>query len=409
MSTETTPVEGKLDDDELMEIWKGRIGSACVPSLIDQPFCRTINEDSVFNVCWSAGDLNPLWVSEEYGRRSVFGANVAPPYMVFAIAPWALHGGVFQGARDDEGNRLSLPGASGVQGGIKIEWRRQLHLGDRFECDARVAEARTHKSRTWGRTFELVAEFTLRDASGEAAALAWFSWLGTENRDVQSPRAELETKTWTPEEIEEVRAEYARQPEKIRGDQVLFWEDLNEGDSLPTIIKGPYTEASYIAFSTAFPLRPIHSTDEVYWNHVYENNIVSWPNRGPIGSNQLTRQGVPAGHRYHYDYETARGRGLPAPIDVGNQRVVWLIQLVTMWMGDHGFLRSLEARHRDVNMMGDLTRCTGTVVGKSIEEGRHLVSCDLVASSHRGPSTVGRCTVELLSRTAGAPAGPAVS
>jgi acyl dehydratase len=407
VTSDSITADRALSDDELLEIWRQRIGTVAVPSLVDQPFCRNVNEDSIFNVCWAAGDLNPLWISEEYGRRSVFGRNIAPPYMVYALAPWTIHGGVFFGIRDAAGNRLPTPGASGVQGGVEFEWLRRLELGDRIECEARLVDVITHKSRTWGRTFELVAEFTLRDSRSEPVARARYSHLGTEHRDVQSPRVELEPRTWTPEEIEEVRAEYARQPEKIRGADVLFWEDVSEGEPLPVILKGPYTEASYIAHGTAFPLRNIHSTDEIYWNHVFEENIAVHTNRGLLGSNQLTRQGVPAGHRYHYDYDSAALRGLPAPIDVGNQRVISLIQLVTMWMGDHGLLRSLSARHRDVNMAGDLTHLTGTILEKSVEDGRHLVHCELVASTQRGPSTVGRCIVELVSRAAGPGAAPA--
>lgn len=391
----------RRSDDEFMDEWRARIGAIARPTLNDAPFCRLITEDAVLNVCLSVGDLNPLWISSEYARPSRYGSNLAPPYMLFALAPWSMHGGVFAGIRDESGRELPRPGASGVQGGITLEWRRRLRCGDRIACEARLADARTHRSRTWGRTFELVAEFVFRDDAGDTVATGRFSWLGTEHRDVQAPPTPLVPKTWTPQEIEDVRAEYARQPAKIRGSRPLYWEDVEEGEAIPAIIKGPYTETSYITFCLGIPLRTVHSTDDVFWNHVYESRMHGTPHRGPLGSNELTHQGVPAGQRYHFDYETARGRGLPAPIDVGHQRVCWIAQMLSMWMGDHGFLMRLETRHVDVNMMGDVTWCEATVRAKSTENGRHLVTLDVSCRSQRGPSTRGTATVALPSRALG--------
>jgi hypothetical protein len=278
---------------------------------------------------------------------------------------------------------------------------RRLRVGDRIVCEARLVDAITHQSRTWGRTFELVAEFTFKDQDLQPVAIGYNSLLCTEHRDVQGVR-DLSVKSWTEPEIEEVRREYSRQPGKIRGPRPLYWEDVTVGEELPSIIKGPYTEMSYITFSMAVPLRSVHATDDVFWNLVYQQNITAWPNRGALGSHEMTQQGVPAGHRYHFDYLSARKRGLPAPIDVGNQRVCWLGQLVTMWMSDHGFLKTLSIRHKDVNMMGDLTTCKGVVRHKEVSESQHLVHCDVSCETHRGPSSSGKAIVGLPSKERGA-------
>jgi hypothetical protein len=382
-----------------MAHWVAQVGAVARPSMNDAPFCRVINQDAILNLCLSVGDFNPLWLSSDYGLSSPYGSNLAPPYMLFSLAPWSMHGTVFFSFRDEAGDLLPRPGEGGVQGGITLTWRRRLRLGDRIACEARLAAARTHQSRTWGRTFELVVEFLFRDELGNHVATGSFSWLGTEHRDVQKARPNLTPKTWTMEEIEEIRTQYAAQSGKLRGGLPRYWEDVAVGDSLPTIIKGPYTEMSYIAFSIAVPLRTVNATDETYWNLAYATNVEGWPHRGPIGSNEPTRQGVPTGHRYHFDYESARNRGLPAPIDVGHQRVCWMAQLLTMWMGDHGHLRQMRARHVDVNMMGDLTRCTGVVTGKAVkEDGDHVIQIEVGCESQRGPSTQGSAEIALPSR-----------
>ena len=391
----------KMSDDELMKAWRAKIGEVAVPGLNDAPFCQLITHDAVTNFCLSVGDLNPLWCDRRYGLQSRYGDNVAPPHMLFALAPWAMHGGVLAGMRTETGDLMPKPGESGVQGGIRIEWVRRLRVGDKVTCEPRLIDVQTHRSRTWGRTFELVTEFTFKDQQFEPVALAEFSLLFTEHRDVQGPR-NLPDKMWSAAELEEVRRMYAEQPAKVRGARPRYWEDVHEGDELPAIVKGPYTETSYIAFCLGVPLRRIHATDEVYWNYAYDQHIKEYPHRGVLGSHELTRQGVPAGHRYHFDYDSAAKRGLPAPIDVGHQRVCWLGQFVTMWMGDHGFLQRLSVRHKDVHMMGDLTTCKGVVRQKESHDGERLAHCDIWCETHRGRSSEGTAVVVLPSKERGA-------
>src|SRR3546814_11108557 len=50
--------------------------------------------------------------------------------------------------------------------------------------------------------------------------------------------------------------------------------------------------------------------------------------------------------------------------------------LMTDWMGDDGFLRRLNVRVRDHNLLGDATWCKGTVTAKRVEEGQAIVSAD---------------------------------
>jgi hypothetical protein len=52
-----------------------------------------------------------------------------------------------------------------------------------------------------------------------------------------------------------------------------------------------------------------------------------------------------------------------------------------------------------VNMMGDLTRCTGVVTGKAVkEDGDHVIQIEVGCESQRGPSTQGSAEIALPSR-----------
>jgi acyl dehydratase len=100
----------------------------------------------------------------------------------------------------------------------------------------------------------------------------------------------------------------------------------------------------------------------------------------------------------HLDPTVAAGVGAPKAYDVGPQRITWLLQVVTDWMGDAGFIRSLDTRVQGMNFIGDLTYCQGEVTDTWIDEatGAYLVDVDLEGTNQDDEVTItGECTVQL--------------
>ena len=64
---------------------------------------------------------------------------------------------------------------------------------------------------------------------------------------------------------------------------------------------------------------------------------------------------------------------MPGQFDFGPQRVCWLSQMVTDWMGDDGILRKLHASVRHPNIVGDTNTVYGEVTKKYTEGNEHLV------------------------------------
>ena len=88
--------------------------------------------------------------------------------------------------------------------------------------------------------------------------------------------------------------------------------------------------------------------------------------------------------------------GVPAPYDYGPERVSWLGNVATNWMGDDGFLRQLSIRVLRHNLMGDATWCRGEVTDTRIEDGAALVELALWADNQRGERTAeGSAVVEV--------------
>jgi hypothetical protein len=101
----------------------------------------------------------------------------------------------------------------------------------------------------------------------------------------------------------------------------------------------------------------------------------------------------------HWDNAFARAVGVPGAYDYGPQRVSWLGHLLSNWMGDDGWLHTLNIQVRRFNIVGDLTRCHGVVTGKRLDGLQPLVDCDVWTENQRQERTaVGTATVGLPSR-----------
>ncbi|MBI3969050.1 MAG: hypothetical protein HY329_25705 [Chloroflexi bacterium] len=63
---------------------------------------------------------------------------------------------------------------------------------------------------------------------------------------------------------------------------------------------------------------------------------------------------------------------------------------------DDGFLKLLRGEVRRLNVVGDTTYCKGKVARKWIENGEHLVSCELWCENQRGEVTAPGYAVAVL-------------
>ncbi|MDO8784701.1 MAG: hypothetical protein Q7J12_00645, partial [Syntrophales bacterium] len=79
----------------------------------------------------------------------------------------------------------------------------------------------------------------------------------------------------------------------------------------------------------------------------------------------------------------ARAIGVERAYDYGNQRMSWLGNFFTNWMGDDGFLWKMSGDLRVFNQVGDLTTFEGKVVGKYVETGKHCVDIEVWAKNQR--------------------------
>ena len=113
----------------------------------------------------------------------------------------------------------------------------------------------------------------------------------------------------------------------------VYFDDVNEGDDLPEISRGPITETQLVRYSGASgDFNPIHTVPRV-----------------------------------------AQSVGLDGVIAHGMLTMAFAGQLLTEWAGD-GSVTKIKVRFSGMAAPGETVICRGKVGQKSVEDGKHILS-----------------------------------
>ena len=110
------------------------------------------------------------------------------------------------------------------------------------------------------------------------------------------------------------------------------------GESLPQLVKGPVTLSDQMAW-TVGEQKPIALGSPVYFD------LQSMPGR--VRTNPTTNWPYWDADQEFEDILSCRNMGVTSPPTRGMHQVCLAGQLVTDWMGDDGFLRTLDVNLRD--------------------------------------------------------------
>jgi acyl dehydratase len=363
------------------------------------PHYRSPNEDAFRHVAEAYGDDNPLWCDPEYATKSVWGGPIASPH---------LNGGDTM-IGEDEVTRLDpetkellrgdpIRGAHAFYAGSFREWWNPLRPGMRIgRRNALVGVHDKHSEFAKRAVHEWTAEvFCARDPD-LALNAQYRLMIRTEREEAQARGKydETEIRPYTDDELARIDEVYATEVERRRGADPRWFEDVQEGDEIGPIVKGP-----------------LRVTDMVCW-HVGVGMGLYGVKALRLGYQQ--RQRVPkffrpddlnipdVQQRVHWDPEWARRAGNPAIYDYGRMRETWLIHLCTDWMGDDAWLWKLDCQFRRFNYVGDTHWMRGRVTRKYLADGdRPAVDLDVWGENQRGETTTpGHASILLRSREHG--------
>jgi hypothetical protein len=205
--------------------------------------------------------------------------------------------------------------------------------------------------------------------------------------------ATVEIKPYTDDEIAAIDAQYAS--ERARGAEPRWWEDVNEGDEIGPMVKGPLLVTDMVCWHAGMGMG-LYGVKPLRLGYQNRTRIPRFFHRDPLNIPDVMQ-------RVHWDTEFAARAGNPTTYDYGRMRETWLIHLCTDWMGDDAWLWKLDCEFRKFNYVGDVQWLRGTVTHKAMFDGRPGVELDISATNQRGEvTTPGHATILLPSREHGA-------
>lgn len=367
----------KITEEGLADL-RGRIGVKIENTV--EPWNYEATRDAIRHYAHGIGDDNPLWCDPEYAKTTKYGTLVALPSFLFTTS------------RIVSGYCGGLSGVHAMWAGADWTWHKPVLRNDTITTVAHLKDLVEHQTKFAGRSFQQIYHVDFYNQHGDQVAGA-DSWVFRTDRDEARERGTKYTEArgrvepFTQEQLDEFYDIYDR--EEIRGATPRYFEDVNVGDKLPPMMKGPMTVTGFIAYAQG-------------WGGLYirANRLAYKMQKAHPGLGIRNRFNVPdCPERVHWDEAFALEVGAPGAYDYGPERTSWLTHHMTDWIGDDGFLHKSSCQIRRHNPDGDAIIITGEVTRKFEENGKKYVEVTQKATTHRGElSAFGTAVAELPSK-----------
>lgn len=344
--------------DQFEAAYKERLGEPLPPR---RPW-REVTEEWLTRYADGAGDYNPLYSDRVYADDGPQHGLVAPPGFLFSIdfgANASIWGHI------PEAN-VSMKDLTILYAGATIEMHKPIRLGDRVRSIEIPSGVRRTILRQVGEALICTGTTEYWNSRGELVAT-----LTNEMLRFPNPGSGVESSSVDDADRPRVAPDPLVWARTRRGSEPRFWASVTEGDTIPDLPKGTFTTTELYLFAHgALSTRRARQVDE-----------------GTID--------MGAGGRADPEY-ARKTRAQSASFDYGPQRMCWLTQAVTDWMGDHGTLVRMQGRLRRPNLVGDTNTVRGKIVRKYGVDDDLLVDVEVENVNHAGVVTAsGVATVKL--------------
>ncbi|MDF0544288.1 MaoC family dehydratase N-terminal domain-containing protein [Sphingobium sp. H39-3-25] len=358
--------QGKFTD-ELLDHMRGMIGTELrTDSCVNNEYATRI---AILRFCEGIGDDNPLWTDQNYAAGTRYGQLIAPPSFIFACMASVQFG---------------WPGLGGFHAETTMDFFKPIKEGDRIT--AKVVfdgfDGPTESSFA-GRRIKDYLRQEYYNQDGELVTRFICSRMRFERTEMQKRRESRKIELphpWTDDQVAAIEADILA--ETPRGATPRYWDDVEVGDELDLITKGPIGLTDEIAFVSAgaapIPRLAAHRVSlKRYHKHP------KWAFRDP---NTHALEPV---YSVHYNDYAASLQGAQAAYDVGVQRTCWQIHSLTHWMGDDASLKRATSQYRSHVYLSDVVRLGGRIESKEIDEdGDAVVHVTTWATNQRGDNVM---------------------
>jgi len=352
---------------------RSRIGKTFKPT---KPWYNLqASKDAIRHFCDGIGDRNPLYRDEKYAKTTVWKNIIAPPCFLYSIY-WPFgEGGV-------------MPGIHAWGSGNTWEFYKPICVGDEFTYEVTLLSVEEKKSNMAGKSYISTDAAVYKNQNGEivAKAIGWSVLAERKSAGSGKKYRDIKKAHYSQEEIDNIHKDI--EDEKIRGAKPRYWKDVNIGDELTPVVKGPLSSRDNIAFIMGAGSIYLKYANEVFYDYQKRHPAI-----GMLDSKTGI---VDVPELVHMENTRADEIGVTGAYDYAPQRICWQGNLLSNWIGDGGFIKKMNAELRLFNMVGDTTWLKGKVQKIYIENDEKLVDIKCWAEDQRGRITMhGGATVLL--------------
>lgn len=300
---------------------------------------------SIRRFCAALGDINPLYKDPSSGVATKYHSMIAPPTFIAAVRT-PTSGAAY----NQKQYALSLPNLTR----FSARWVDVMRVGDRLASDLKVVSASEGPRSNGKPAAQVASQATYRNSYGGLIAQATGVTTLTPFAAGQEMLLDRPIYRYSAEEI--TRIERGIDSEvPPRGKRPRYWNEVSEGEKLPGLVKGPVTLNDQMAWTVAEG-KPVKMGALVY------ADLKAMPGR--VRTNPTTSWPFWDADQEYDDILSSKDMGLNGPPTRPMHRACLAAQVVTDWMSDDGFLRSLDVELPSYFIYGDTLWLTGEVTDK---------------------------------------------
>jgi hypothetical protein len=269
--------------------------------------------------------------------------------------------------------------------GSEWEWYQVIRVNDRFSVTNKLLDLKELPDSNGRRRLMQSGLLNYCNQKGELVGSCRWDIMRTEIKPGQSKRNETqkepvqkEFQRYSEDELAKIYA--AVEAEAVRGNNPRFFEEVDLGDELIPVVKGPLSISDMVAWAIGIGWHRIELAHGMKLRYLRANPGLAYIDPD-LGSPE------PIANSHFWPSAAGILMGSSKPLDLGFQRVSWLGHLITNWMSDFGFLQKLEVRLKGLVQFGDTLWCQGKVTGKRKKGEECLVDLELFCRNQHGEIT----------------------
>ncbi len=136
---------------------------AMVGQETDLPILEEVDKASIIRYAHAISDLNPLYLDEEYAKKTEFGGVIAPPTYIFDVVSAATEIG-------DDGRdltRIALPGFRVARSGNEYQFFESTRPGDVISRKRKIIDVFERDSKKVGKIIFIIYDTAYTNQEGK--------------------------------------------------------------------------------------------------------------------------------------------------------------------------------------------------------------------------------------------------